>query len=405
MARGPLLFFLACVYRRVWIRRCRIIVVVGSFGKSSTANAIASVLNTDAEDANNQPHLARQILRLGRRSTRAVMEAGISRKRQMWPLAIMLRPDVVVVTSIGSEHQKALGSLDVTRSEKARMVEALRPDGLAVLNGDDPNVMWMEGRTSARVVRCGLGAENDFRADGVRFRYPPGMDLRVTSRVGGGEASREVASRLVGHSMVFPLLAAWAVAREEKIPEAEIAGRIERVEAVNRRMEPVRLANGAWAIVDDRKALPETISIALRTLAELPVKRRWVLMGDVGGSTADIVETEPAIRLCGTELARSCDRLVLVTADSGRRDLLRVAATRAGLCAESITAFDGDLPAVAEYLREELRPGDVLLIKGRFHERLSRVALALEGREVRCWIPRCEPRLLGCLQCPALLVG
>lgn len=400
MALGPPLFLLACVYRRVWIPKCRIIVVVGSYGKTTTTRVVANALNCSTPKGNSQPDLALGILRLGRRTPRAVFEAGISRKRQMWPLAVMLRPDVVVVTSIGSEHQESLGSLAVTRTEKARMVEALPPGGLAVLNGDDSNVLWMASRTSARVIRCGRGPENAIRGAEVSFHYPPRMDLRIVS----GEAEWLVSTRLVGHSMVLPVLAGLAVAREEQVPETEILGRIERTEAVERRMEPVPLVHGAWAIVDDRKALPETIAVALRSLADLPARRRWVVMGDIGGIPRDAV-AESSYRSCGADLGHACDRLVLVTADARKRGLLTDAATQAGLPAESITAVEGNLSEVVELLRRELRPGDAVLMKGRFHERLVRVALALEGQDVRCWVPRCEPRDLSCRTCPALLAA
>jgi UDP-N-acetylmuramoyl-tripeptide--D-alanyl-D-alanine ligase len=316
----------------------------------------------------------------------------------MWPLAIMLRPDVVVVTSIGSEHQQSLKTLAVTRAEKARMVEALQPDGLAVINGDDPNVLWMASRASARVIGCGFGPKNAVRAAEISFHYPPRMEFRAEF----GAAQSLLQTRLLGYSMVFPMLATWAVAREENVPETDILQRLVRAGPINRRMEPVSLVNGAWGIVDDCKALPETLAVALETLAELPAKRKWIVMGDIGGHPQEIL-IESAYRSCGGDLARVFDRLLLVTADVRKRDLLTTAAIEAGLSAESITAVEGSLPAAVEYLRGELQPGDVVLIKGRFFERLERVAIALEGRAVRCWIPRCEPRGLNCRQCPQLL--
>jgi UDP-N-acetylmuramoyl-tripeptide--D-alanyl-D-alanine ligase len=56
---------------------------------------------------------------------------------------MLLRPNLTVVTSIGSEHHGSLGSLEVTRAEKVRMIAAMPASGITVLNGDDPNVLWM----------------------------------------------------------------------------------------------------------------------------------------------------------------------------------------------------------------------------------------------------------------------
>jgi UDP-N-acetylmuramoyl-tripeptide--D-alanyl-D-alanine ligase len=97
----------------------------------------------------------------------------------MAPIAKALAPQIVVATSIGSEHHSSLGTLENTRSEKARMVEALGKDGVAVLNGDDPNVLWMKTRTSARVVTFGHGANCDVRVLESDTTWPQGTRLRI----------------------------------------------------------------------------------------------------------------------------------------------------------------------------------------------------------------------------------
>jgi UDP-N-acetylmuramoyl-tripeptide--D-alanyl-D-alanine ligase len=87
----------------------------------------------------------------------------------------MIRPNVVVVTCIGSEHNRSFKTLEATRKEKSEMVAILPPTGLAVLNGDDPNVMWMRSRTSARIITYGFGKSNDVRAEDVSHDWPRGM--------------------------------------------------------------------------------------------------------------------------------------------------------------------------------------------------------------------------------------
>ncbi len=371
--------------------------MVGSFGKSTTAHLIAAALDCPLGSGNMQAALAADILRFGRRRRRIVLEAGISRRRQMRPLAFMIRPDVVVVTSIGSEHQDSLRTLEITRAEKSRMVEALSPRGLAVLNGDDPNVAWMAGRTRARIIRCGFHAGNDVLAAEVRFRHPPGMDLRI-ARAG---SILRIRSRLVGYSAVFPHLAALAVAQEEGVALPEACRRLEQVSALDRRMEPFPLPNAVWAILDDRKAVPETIASALRTLADLPARRKWLVSGAVGGSRHGVYH-ETVLRSFGAGVVRACDRLVLVARDGNVRSVLAAAAREAGFPAGAIFSLENGLPEAVELLRRELQPGDLVMFKGRFPERLARVALALAGIDVRCWIPRCAPRSLNCRRCPAL---
>ncbi len=396
---GPALSRVAALYRKIWIPECRIIVVIGSHGKTTTATVVAEALNCVSDSqltGNIQALVALNLFRLRRGTPRAVLEVGIGIKGQMKTFARMLHPDVVVVTSIGREHQQNLGSLEDIRAEKAIMVEALGPEGLAVLNGDDPNVLWMESRTKSRVIRCGLNDENEVRATDVSLSYPPEMHLRLAF----DNTQLKLTTPLLGHVMVFPVLAALAVGQEEGIAQSDLQRRLKAVQPVDRRMARVALPNQAWGIVDDRKSLPDTVNAALRTLAELPAERKWVVMGEIGMPPDHSIE--PLYRSTGAALGRVCDKLVLTTGDPRKRDLFVAGATEAGLAEDHIASFDGSLQAVAEHLRHHLRPGDVVLFKGRFPERLVRIALVLEGIEVSCWVPRCGARMLECRSCPAL---
>ena len=140
--------------------------------------------------------------------------------------ARVVRPDITVVTSIGSEHRRSLRTLDVTRDEKAWMVRALGPGGTAVLNGDDANVMWMASQTRARIVTYGFGEACEVRAVDVQLHRPRGMRFRLVAF--GTE--RAVALRLVGRHMVYPALAALAVAQVEGMPLDEAIARVSALE-------------------------------------------------------------------------------------------------------------------------------------------------------------------------------
>ena len=135
----------------------------------------------------------------------------------------MLRPDVVVVTSIGSEHHRSLGTLDVTQAEKSRMVEALAASGTAILNADDPRVAAMAARCAGRVIRFGIDAEA--RATDVAIDWPYGT--RVTLRI--GQTERLVRLRLLGRVMVYPFLAAMSVAQAEGLPLGQAITALEAI--------------------------------------------------------------------------------------------------------------------------------------------------------------------------------
>jgi UDP-N-acetylmuramyl pentapeptide synthase len=139
----PVTSRLARFHRCTVARSTRIVAVVGSSGKSTTLRVIAAALGIPASDTttyNAWGSVSSAVRRIVPGQRHAVIEVGIADKGQMRPYSRVVRPDVTVVTSIGSEHHRSLGTLDVTRDEKAWMVRVLPPGGVAVLNGDDPNV-------------------------------------------------------------------------------------------------------------------------------------------------------------------------------------------------------------------------------------------------------------------------
>ena len=124
----PQLRVLAKLHRRTLARRVRVVAIVGSFGKTTTTAAICKVLGLAVPPPDRSAAMAALALRLLRVrpwQRHAAFEVAINGPGQMSPYGPMLRPDLVVVTSIGSEHNRSFGTLEATRAEKARMVAAL----------------------------------------------------------------------------------------------------------------------------------------------------------------------------------------------------------------------------------------------------------------------------------------
>jgi UDP-N-acetylmuramoyl-tripeptide--D-alanyl-D-alanine ligase len=394
----PLTGRLAGAYRLRLVRDTRVVAVVGTFGKTTTARAITAALGRGEHrrlDRNSYGFLAEAVLRIRPGDRHAVIEVGIERRGRMAQYARVVRPDVVVVTSIGSEHNRAFGSLEVTRDEKADMLRALSAQGLAVVNGDDVNVEWMATQTRARVVRFGFKPHNDVRAQDARMDWPRGTTFTLVA----AERRRTVRSRLVGRQQVYATLAAIAVGLEEGFDLDKIVARLEELRPTPGRMQIVPLANGACVLRDDHKSSVETIDAALDVLAEVPARRRFLVIGEV---TEPPGGTGSLYRRLGARLAACVDRALVVGGDY--RNYKR-GATRAGLPpAEIVDAGRSPARAAAE-LEAALGPGDVVLLKGHTNQRLERVALALSGRPVRCDIEKCHSRVWSCGDCPMLERG
>ena len=393
-----LLLLLGAARRTIW-RRAKVIAVVGSFGKTMSAHAIAAALGLpltwwSRTGRNAYSSVALNAIWQLARSGPAVIEVGIGSPGQMARYARALRPDVVVLTGLGTDHLPRFRDRDHLWSEKARMLEALREGGVVVFNADDENAIE-RARAAAATRRLGFGFGERAEVRGLGWRSQP--DLGSTLTVAVGSRHFELRSRLATATACRSLLAGLAVSVAVGWDlDAAVEG-LGSVEPAAGRLEPRRLPSGAVVVNDQYKASLETVLAALSDFVELPARRRLVLLGEL--------ETPPdgrrSYRQVGDRLAHGIDRILVVGVGSSRFQVYRAAARRAGLDPQRLEPV-ADLEEAIARLRAELGDGDLLLIKGRSSQRLERVTEALAGIEVSCRLPSCGLDLMPCERCPLL---
>lgn len=394
----PMFWTMARV-RRGWLPATRTVVAVtGSFGKTTTARAVRCVLGLPVgltAGPNSGDSLARAIMAMSSRAPAHVFEVGISRPGQMAPTARAVAPTVAVVTSIGSEHALSLATLERTRAEKVELVRALQPDGVAVLNGDDPNVRWMSDQAPGSVITFGAGEDNDVQAESVELDWPRGM--RIGVRVGAERLG--VRTKLFGHHQVGTILAALGVARAVGMELAIAVERLAAFDPTPGRMQIVPLPGGVYLLRDEYKSGLETINHALDTFARIPARRRIILLGEI---TEPPAPQHPKYVELGQRVAGVVDRAVIA---GKKTDGYRTGLKRGGLAREHIVDAGRSWRRAYEALAGMLEPGDVVLLKGRHDERLERVALALSGRKIGCELTFCNTPLNRCDTCAMLESG
>lgn len=341
---------LAAYWRRR--RHLRVIAVTGSVGKTTCKELIAAVLAArycvlkSEGNLNTEIGIPLTLLGLRPHHQRAVLEFGMYARGDIALLARIAGPCVGVVTNIGPVHLERLGSMGAIASAKAELVESLPPDGLAVLNGDDPLVAALAGRTRARAVLYGLSSQCDVRATGVESHGLEGITFRLHAR----GRSTVVSCPLPGRHHVYPALAAAAVALEEGMALDEIASALGSARP-DLRLRVLEGPNGSVIIDDSYNASPAATLAALDLLSEMP-GRRIALLGEMRELGA---AEEEGHRSAGARAAKTCD-------------LLFVAGQRCKPLAEAAAAGGLEVrwvePAgAAGILRKELRPGDCLLVK------------------------------------------
>ncbi len=336
--------------------------ITGSIAKTSTKEAVATVLGTTYRtlrsegNQNNEIGLPLTLLRLGRDHRAVVLEMGMYAGGDIADLARMARPRIGVVTAVHGVHMSRLGSLAAIERAKGELVEALPSDGVAVLNHDDRRVRRMMERTAARVLTYGLGADADVGADdvasagfdGMRFtlRLPPargGRPVRLPTRIPG-----------LGKLSVHNALAAAAVGHAAGIDPPKIVHALAGGWSAAHRGQVLRL--GGVALIDDAyNASPPSVIAALDLLAGLPGRRVAVLgeMLELGKGAA------AGHREVGTAAAATCDLLVVVGAAAAGI----AAGARAGGLDPSRILEARDRDAALDLLRSRLRDGDIVLVK------------------------------------------
>ncbi len=358
----------------------RVVGVTGSVGKTSTRDLVAAaagsrrVLRTEG-NLNNEIGLPATLLAADRGQDVVVLEMGMRGRGEIAWLSRIARPDVAVITRIGSSHIERLGSLDAIFEAKWEILEGLQDGGTLVVSMDDPLLSRAARRLAAaggrtpdgrHVSLVGVRTENagsdweDFpvlRAHEIRPR-DGGVSFLV---VVPGEEPLPAWVPLPSPHLVPNALAALAVAIRLGVdPAAAVAGLAAYVPTGNRlRVLPV----GDMTLLDDSyNASPESMVAAFAALAALPSPGRRIAA--LGGMLELGEFSGPLHRVTGAAAAaRSIDRLYCCgpwaeeMAQGFREALLE--AGRPG----DAMAFP-DRGSLESALLPDLRPDDAILVKG-----------------------------------------
>ncbi|MEU4442171.1 UDP-N-acetylmuramoyl-tripeptide--D-alanyl-D-alanine ligase [Actinosynnema sp. NPDC050801] len=356
-----------------------VIGVTGSSGKTSTKDLIAQVLAplgptiAPPGSFNNELGHPWTALRADESTRFLVLELSARGVGHIAELCEVAVPRVGAVLNVGSAHLGEFGSRQGIAQAKGELVEALPEDGIAVLNADDPLVAGMADRTRAKVVLVGEKANAQVRARDVE------LDEQARARFTLVTPQGEAAVRLAVHGphQVGNALTAAAIALELGSTPEQIAhslGNAERVSA--HRMAVSERPDGVTIVNDAYNANPESVRAALKSLATIsrattPARRSWAVLGPMAELGADSIRAHDEIGRLAVRL--DINKLVVVGQDA--RAMHQGAHLEGSWGEEAILV--PDVAAAVELLRDQVRPGDVVLVKASNSYGLWRVAEAL----------------------------
>ena len=356
----------------------RIVGVTGSSGKTSAKDLIAALLEplgptvAPPGSFNNELGHPWTVLRADTHTRHLVLELSARGTGHIAALAELAPPDIGVVLNVGTAHIGEFGSREAIAAAKGELVESLPDSGVAVLNLDDPLVAAMRARTGARVLGFGTGPEADIRAREVTLDSHAKASFELVTPSGAAP----VRLALHGEHNVGNALAAAAVAHELGCSADDIAARLGGAQPRSKGRMAVRTrADGVRVLDDSYNANPESMRAGLKALASMGRgTRSWAVLGELGELGADSVGAHDEIGRLAVRL--NIDKLVVVASSDSDAVAMHTGASHEGSWGEE-SALVPDIDAAITLLREQLRPGDVVLVKASNAAGLGRLADAI----------------------------
>ena len=356
--------------------RPTVIAVTGSTGKTSTKEAIASVLSSNFatfkswQNYNDLLGLPLSLGRLEERHEYAVLELACDHPGEITALCEIAQPSIGVLTNISPAQLQYFGTVECLASEFGTLLTALPDGGVAFVNADDALIhrviAQIEGKLAASIktFQPSMAQNMQVTWEGIRFDLPATIDTAGSqAEIGWDEHSGDhegrsyisrpstlhFQSRLLGKHHASTMLAAYAVGRHCGLRSAEIQNALANLPPLPGRLNPFEGVEGARVLDDTHNAVPASVIAGLETLQTLPASCRIAVLGDML-RLGDF--EEEAHRLVGQKAAQCVDYLILRGENA---TLIAESAHRAGLSSERIiiTSTHEDAAQAAQNLIKE----------------------------------------------------
>jgi UDP-N-acetylmuramoyl-tripeptide--D-alanyl-D-alanine ligase len=387
----------------------RVVGVTGSVGKTSTKEAIFSVLSSkfkvrkNEKNYNNEIGLPLTILGIEsgggsfwkwanvflkamgvvffssrkRYPEILVLELGADRPGDIKYLVDFLKPEVGVVTIVGISHLEFFKDKKNIAKEKSYLVRALNKENMAVLNWDDEEVRAMAEKIKSKKISYGFSDGADIQASDIFFGYEKTKDLRGAdiSKIKGisfklsfeGTTLPVRLMRSVGRPQIYAVLAAAAAGIHFEMNLVEIAEALKDFQAPAGRLNLIDGIKNTVIIEDSYNSAPQSAIAALEVLEKINARRRVAALGDMLELGE---ETEAGHREVGRKVAEVADILFAV---GEKAKFIADEAEKDGLDKNKVFCYTNSLEAKIP-IQKMLQEGDVVLIKGSQGARMERIS-------------------------------
>jgi UDP-N-acetylmuramoyl-tripeptide--D-alanyl-D-alanine ligase len=400
---------LEIILRQISIRILRkykpqIVGITGSVGKTSAKEAVYGVLagkyraKRNIKNYNNEIGLPLTIIGVespgrsilgwlgvlvagcrllcGRRDypDMLVLEMGIDRPGDMDYFLTFIRPNVGIMTLVGQSHIEYFESVEHIQKEKGKLLKILAEDGYAIANFDNQLAKEAAEASPAHVLGFAIDGQADVRAESLEYCLSEdisraGIRLNITYQ---DKIAPVFLPGVLGRPAVYAALAGAAAGLSYGLSLTEIAESLRRLDHPAGRMRLLSGLSSSVIIDDTYNSSPQSATAALEALAAISSSRgrKIAVLGDMLelGKDADCSHA----KIGSLVASLSLDILLAV----GPLSEITAKAAEAGLGQDRVKCFAGPVEA-AEYLQQELRSGDLVLVKGSQGMRMEKVVKAM----------------------------
>ncbi|MBB2925125.1 UDP-N-acetylmuramoyl-tripeptide--D-alanyl-D-alanine ligase [Cellulomonas cellasea] len=348
----------------------QVVAVTGSVGKTTTKDLLAQLCGAAGptvapeKSFNNEIGLPLTVLRADEQTRYLVLEMGASGIGHLTYLTDIAPPDVAVVLVVGSAHLGEFGGIEAVARAKSELVAGLVPGGTAVLNAQDERVMAMAELASGDVVTFGGTPTATVRATDIRLDRAGRVSFTlVAPGADGTDARAPVHLRLVGEHHLNNALAAAAASLAVGLPLEHVAQVLSAADALSpHRMHVVDRPDGVTVVDDSYNANPDSMRAALKALAVLAGRdrRSIAVLGEMLELGPDARAEHEAIGLMVVRL-----NVALTVVVGAGAQAIADGAMREGSWGDEVVVVP-DVDTAERFLAEELRAGDVVLVKSSY---------------------------------------
>ena len=354
-----------------------VIAVTGSVGKTTTKDMIAAVMRegkrtyVSSGNHNSVIGMPLSVMEISQDCECAVLEMGMSDFGEIERMSLVAEPDIAVITNIGTSHMEALGDRRGICRAKLEVLCGLKKGGYLILNGDEPLLKNIGGRSYHTVYVSLKRANADFFAQNIRTEFS-GTRFDVVHK---GVTYPNFYIPVSGRHNVWAALYAFAVATLQGLSPEKIQNGLAHFRPADMR-QGITDFEGVTLIEDCYNAAPESMRAAIDVLCECAPKKgqRIAVLGDM----LELGRQSIALHRAVGEYLQERGVDLLIAVGNGGVEIAQGAVEAGMNPANAFLFIDRDnVDAIAKGLHSHVKAGDTVLFKASRGVRLERVIQAL----------------------------